>query len=37
VATDCPGCLLQLRSGLASSAPAVTCLHTAEIIASHKI
>ncbi|MEW5900208.1 MAG: LUD domain-containing protein [Acidobacteriota bacterium] len=33
VATDCPGCLLQLRSGLAGEAAAVECLHTAEIMA----
>ena len=34
VATDCPGCLFQLRAGLEPEAKPVRAYHTAEIIAS---
>ena len=33
VATDCPGCLLQLRAGLKKESPAIRSRHTAEILA----
>ncbi len=33
VATDCPGCLLQLRSGLETEAKPVRAYHTAELLA----
>jgi len=33
VATDCPGCLFQLRSGLKAEAEPVRSFHTAEILA----
>jgi hypothetical protein len=32
VATDCPGCLFQLRSGLKTEAKHVRVYHTAEIL-----
>jgi Fe-S oxidoreductase len=34
VAMDCPGCLFQIRRGLAAAGLAVRAAHTAEIIAS---
>lgn len=34
VAADCPGCLLQLRSGFARAGSSVQVLHTAEILAA---
>jgi Fe-S oxidoreductase len=33
VATDCPGCLLQLRGGLAKTGSPITVCHTAELLA----
>lgn len=33
VATDCPGCLFQIRSHLKEEQPALECFHTAEILA----
>jgi Fe-S oxidoreductase len=35
VATDCPGCLFQLRSGLAETDGPLRSYHTAEILAAH--
>jgi Fe-S oxidoreductase len=35
VATDCPGCLFQLRAGLGTGAPTVRIYHTAEVFAEH--
>jgi hypothetical protein len=32
VATDCPGCLFQLRSGLKNGAKHIRAYHTAELL-----
>lgn len=33
IATDCPGCLFQLKSGLKEEAPSFDIVHTAVLVA----